>query len=42
LLTGKAVRGSLQDKELKRVPHFYGFWFAWVDFNPQTEIDKGR
>jgi hypothetical protein len=40
LLTGKAVRGSLQDKELKRVPHFYGFWFAWVDFNPQTEIDS--
>lgn len=42
LLTGKAVRGSLQGKDLKRVPHFYGFWFAWVDFNPKTEIDKGR
>ncbi len=42
LLTGKAVRGSLQGKELKPVPHFYGFWFAWVDFNPKTEIHKWR
>lgn len=42
LLTGKAVRGSLQGKELQPVPHFYGFWFAWVDFNPQTEIYKAR
>lgn len=42
LLTGKAVRGSLQGKELKPVPHFYGFWFAWADFNPKTEIYKER
>jgi hypothetical protein len=38
LVTGKGVRGSLQGKTLQRVPHFYGFWFAWVDFNPKTEI----
>ena len=38
ILTGKAVAGPLQGKQLRRVPHHQIYWFGWVDFYPQTTL----
>jgi hypothetical protein len=38
ILTGKAVAGPHTGKQLRRIPHHYIYWFAWVDFYPQTTL----
>jgi len=38
VLTGQAVEGELFGERLERLPSHYSFWFAWSDFNPQTEL----
>jgi hypothetical protein len=37
-IAGKAVRGRLQGKSLKRISHGDYFAFAWLAFKPKTEI----
>jgi hypothetical protein len=37
-LDGLAISGSLQGKQLDRVPFNPGFWFEWVAFHPTTEV----
>ena len=36
--TGSAIDGELEGSRLERVPSHLSFWFAWSDYNPQTEI----
>ena len=36
--TGVALEGPLKGKHVKRIRSLTTFWFAWSDFNPQTEI----
>lgn len=38
VVTGTAVTGPLKGKQLRRIPHFSIYWFAWVDFYPQTTL----
>ena len=38
IVTGTAVAGPLTGKRLQRVPHHNSYWFAWVDFYPQTTL----
>ena len=40
-LTGVAVDGPLKGVVLERVPSFLSFWFAWSDWNPDTELFEG-
>ena len=39
--TGVATEGPLTGTKLKRVPSHLSFWFAWTDWNPETELDTG-
>ena len=39
--TGKAVAGKMEGTTLKRVPSHLSFWFAWTDWNPETELYTG-
>jgi hypothetical protein len=39
--TGKAVGGKMKGTTLKRVPSHLSFWFAWTDWNPETELYTG-
>ncbi len=39
--TGKAVGGKMKGTTLKRVPSHLSFWFAWTDWNPETELYAG-
>ncbi len=36
--TGAAIDGELKGSRLERIPSHLSFWFAWSDWNPQTEI----
>ena len=36
--TGSAIDGELKGSRLERIPSHLSFWFAWSDWNPQTEI----
>ena len=36
--TGSAIDGELKGNTLERIPSHLSFWFAWSDWNPQTEI----
>ena len=36
--TGVATEGPLAGKKLKRAPSHLSFWFAWTDWNPETEL----
>ena len=36
--TGNAIDGDLKGSTLERIPSHLSFWFAWSDWNPQTEI----
>ncbi len=36
--TGSAIDGELKGSKLERIPSHLSFWFAWSDWNPQTEI----
>ena len=38
VLSGRGVQGPLAGKTLKRAESFLSFWFAWKDWNPDTEI----
>ncbi len=37
-LTGKAIDGPLEGRVLNRALSHLSFWFAWKDWNPDTEI----
>jgi hypothetical protein len=37
-LTGVATDGPLKGTVLTRVPSHLSFWFAWTDWNPQTDL----
>jgi hypothetical protein len=39
-VTGKAVSGELEGKQLERIPHGDYFAFAWFAFMPDTEVYK--
>ena len=36
--TGVATEGPLVGTKLKRAPSHLSFWFAWTDWNPETEL----
>lgn len=36
--TGSAIDGELEGSRLRRIPSHLSFWFAWSDWNPQTQI----
>ena len=36
--TGLAISGQMKGKTLKRVPSHLSFWFAWTDWNPDTDL----
>ena len=40
-LTGSAVEGPLAGKTLDRALSHLSFWFAWKDWNPETEVYSG-
>ena len=40
-LTGVAIEGELQGKVMSRLPSHLSFWFAWKDWNPDTELYGG-
>ena len=37
-LTGLGVEGPLKGHVLERAPSHLSFWFAWKDWNPETEL----
>jgi len=37
-LNGVAVSGLLEGEQLRKIPTFTAFWFAWAAFNPGTEL----
>jgi len=39
--TGLAVSGELKGKSLDRALSHLSFWFAWKDWNPETELYQG-
>ena len=39
--TGRAIEGSLKGNTLPRLPSHLSFWFAWKDWNPNTEVYSG-
>ncbi len=41
-VTGKALSGELEGKQLERIPHGDYFAFAWFAFMPETEVYKGN
>jgi len=40
-LTGAAIDGPLKGTVLDRVLSHLSFWFAWKDWNPDTELYEG-
>ena len=40
-LTGVAREGELKGARLTPWPYFNAFWFAWMDFYPNTELFEG-
>ncbi len=41
-ITGQAVAGPLEGRQLRPVPHGDYFAFAWFAFRPETQIYQGR
>ena len=39
--SGKAIEGQLEGESLVRVLSHLSFWFAWKDWNPDTELFAG-
>ena len=39
--TGVAFDGPLKGRQLERVPSHLSFWFAWTDWNPETQLFGG-
>ena len=40
-LTGRAIEGELKGEQLVRLPSHLSFWFAWKDWNRDTELYLG-
>ena len=40
-ITGRAVEGPLEGENLERAQSHLSFWFAWKDWNPDTEVYEG-
>ncbi|HHT9139875.1 MAG TPA: DUF3179 domain-containing (seleno)protein, partial [Candidatus Tripitaka californicus] len=38
VLTGEAVEGGLKGKNLQQIPIMVSFWFAWIDYFPETKV----
>ena len=38
VLTGVATDRPLKGTVLARIPSLLSFWFAWNDWNPETEL----
>ena len=38
---GLATEGALAGRSLERAPSHLSFWFAWTDWNPDTELFEG-
>ncbi len=41
-LSGRAVEGELEGRQLAEVVHGNHFWFAWGVFRPETQVWSGR
>ena len=39
--TGAAIEGELKGQKLERALSHLSFWFAWKDWNPDTELYQG-
>ena len=39
--TGRAIDGEFKGETLNRVLSHLSFWFAWTDWNPDTELYTG-
>jgi hypothetical protein len=39
-LVGRAIRGPLEGRRLRPIPHVDAFWFAWAAFHPATTIHE--
>jgi hypothetical protein len=39
--TGRAFEGELQGETMGRLLSHLSFWFAWKDWNPETELYPG-
>ena len=37
-LTGQAIEGTLQGRQLEPISHDNTLWFAWAAFKPETRI----
>jgi hypothetical protein len=37
-IIGKATSGPLRGTALEQIPITFGFWFAWSDFYPETDL----
>ena len=37
-VTGQALEGELEGAHLEPIATYSAFWFAWVVFQPETEI----
>ena len=37
-MTGEGLEGPLSEYPLQQLPSHYAFWFAWVDWHPDTGI----
>ena len=40
-LTGVAIDGPLEGSAVARAQSHLSFWFAWKDWNPETEVYAG-
>ena len=38
-LAGIAIAGQMVGKQLRQIPAFRSFWFAWAAFYPGTELN---
>ena len=39
--SGLAIEGELKGRVIERLPSHLSFWFAWTDWNPETELFGG-
>ena len=42
VLSGRAIEGELKGENLERMLSHLSFWFAWKDWNPDTELYAGK
>lgn len=41
-LTGEAAEGRLKGDRLRQIPNMVSFWFAWVNYFPETKVYEGK